>query len=796
MHSHGSIQVLDMGNLKSHLSEMYLSGPTDEFYHLQRPISVLHLRVDPQQIQAFELAPNDEMELQLPHDQSIELIVRDRNAQPLSDLTQILESSIPFKSHPAQNTLAQLQQKDRVALKLRQQMTQLNIQDTDLEKVICLEYAPSIQFKALAALEIIVLNTGKNMQIEQQTPVDEAKVILKKAIAALEYLPAPLAQPIQDIRIARASAQTYTVKAGQWIQIIDVAGKQCSDFIALDAKALENGEEIGLDAVATRSILGHSTPTPGLHSRFYDANLEALVEVVQDTVGRHDMFLTACTPKFYSDSGYFGHISCTENFNQILKPYGIQSKSAWPAINFFYNTQVESCGTISMDEPWSQPGDYVLLRAQKDLLCASSACPDDIDPSNGWIPTDIHVRIYDQQEQFQRSQHYRLTPEEMPRMTKQTGFHSRIQAMTSKLVEYHGYWVATEYEGWGAKAEYLACRERVAMIDLTALRKFEITGPDAESFLQYMLTRNVRKLAIGEIAYSAACLETGGMVDDGTIFRLGEQNFRWICGDEYSGLWLKQKAQEQGYRVSIRNSSDQIHNVAVQGPHSRGLLQQLIWTPEHQPDVQNLAWFHFTLGRLGGANGIPVMVSRTGYTGELGFEVWCHPNDAETVWDAIWQAGQAYDIAPMGFDALDMLRIEAGLIFAQHEFNPQINPFEAGIGFTVPLKTKEEDFLGKAAIQHQAAASRHKLVGLVLDQTEPAAHGDLVYAGRFPVGVVTSATNSPLLKKQIALCRIAPQHAAIGAEIEIGKLDGQQKRLKAQVVALPFYDPERTRVRS
>ena len=219
MHSHGSIQVLDMGNLKSHLSEMYLSGPTDEFYHLQRPISVLHLRVDPQQIQAFELAPNDEMELQLPHDQSIELIVRDRNAQPLSDLTQILESSIPFKSHPAQNTLAQLQQKDRVALKLRQQMTQLNIQDTDLEKVICLEYAPSIQFKALAALEIIVLNTGKNMQIEQQTPVDEAKVILKKAIAALEYLPAPLAQPIQDIRIARASAQTYTVKAGQWTQL-------------------------------------------------------------------------------------------------------------------------------------------------------------------------------------------------------------------------------------------------------------------------------------------------------------------------------------------------------------------------------------------------------------------------------------------------------------------------------------------------------------------------------------------------------------------------------------------------
>ncbi|MFT4021443.1 MAG: aminomethyltransferase family protein, partial [Acinetobacter sp.] len=247
---------------------------------------------------------------------------------------------------------------------------------------------------------------------------------------------------------------------------------------------------------------------------------------------------------------------------------------------------------------------------------------------------------------------------------------------------------------------------------------------------------------------------------------------------------------------SIRQSSHQVHNVAVQGPNSRELLSQIIWTPEHQPTVEKLAWFHFTLGRLDDAAGIPVMVSRTGYTGELGFEVWCHPAHAEQVWDAIWQAGQTFNIAPMGFEALDMLRIEAGLIFAQHEFDAQINPFEAGIGFTVPLKTKEDDFIGKQAIQNQNPASRHKLVGLILDKTEAATHGDLVYNGRFPVGVVTSATNSPTLGKQIALCRIAPQHAAVGTEIEIGKLDGQQKRLKATIVSLPFYDPERTRVRS
>jgi aminomethyltransferase len=150
----------------------------------------------------------------------------------------------------------------------------------------------------------------------------------------------------------------------------------------------------------------------------------------------------------------------------------------------------------------------------------------------------------------------------------------------------------------------------------------------------------------------------------------------------------------------------------------------------------------------------------------------------------------------MGFAALDMLRIEAGLIFAQHEFDAQTNPFEAGIGFTVPLKSKEEDFLGKQAMQNQTAQSRHKLVGLILEQNEAAEHGDLIYVDRYPVGVVTSATNSPLLKKQIALCRVAPQYASAETTLEIGKLDGQKKRLKAKVVNLPFYDPERTRVRA
>jgi aminomethyltransferase len=180
----------------------------------------------------------------------------------------------------------------------------------------------------------------------------------------------------------------------------------------------------------------------------------------------------------------------------------------------------------------------------------------------------------------------------------------------------------------------------------------------------------------------------------------------------------------------------------------------------------------------------------------LGFEVWCHPDNGPALWDAIWDAGKSYGLAPLGFDALDMLRIEAGLIFAEHEFCNQTNPYEAGIGFTVPMKTKEEDFSGRAALQRQSPESRQKLVGLVLDGNEPVHHGDLVYDGRMPVGQITSATASPLLGKMIALCRVQPAWAEPGTRLEVGQLDGLQKRLPAQVQALPFHDPERIRVRS
>ena len=319
--------------------------------------------------------------------------------------------------------------------------------------------------------------------------------------------------------------------------------------------------------------------------------MRPMLEVVQDTCGRHDTFAYACTTKYYDEMGYPGHDSCSENFNRVLEPYGIASRPGWPAINLFFNTSVSHDGSISLDEPWSRPGDYVLMRALKDLVCASSSCADDIDPANGWNPTDIQVRVYDAQNTFPKAIATRMTPNSPPVLTKETAFHARVAPLSRKLVEYRGYWLASSFLGDGAIAEYWACREKVAVIDLSALRKFEILGPDAEALINHAVTRDIAKLSIGQVVYTALCYPHGGMLDDGTVFRLGPQQFRLVCGDPYVGTHLSDVGQKLGLSAWVRSSSDQLHNIAVQGPRSRDLLSKIIVTPPTQPSVAELGWF-------------------------------------------------------------------------------------------------------------------------------------------------------------------------------------------------------------
>jgi aminomethyltransferase len=654
------------------------------------------------------------------------------------------------------------------------------------------------RFRAEREALVLIAAPGGPMPIDQQDPPTDLLVFLRRAVvraATGTRLPEPLAEPRLDFRVGIASALEYEVRAGEYIQIIDVAGRQCSDFLAFDRRRLDRGAAAGLDATTTRTLMGAAYPGPGLHSKFFDRHMQPLVEVIRDTVGRHDTFNLACTARYYEDMGYFGHLNCSTNFNAALAPFGIEATPGWPAINFFYNTHVDARKVIYFDEPWSRPGDYVLLRALTDLVCASSACPDDIDPANGWNLTDIHVRVYPAENVFKRAVALRMTPDAPARLTRETGFHPRTSALTRNFAEYRGYWLPTSFTRHGAIDEYWACRERAAVMDLSPLRKFEVLGPDAETLLQRTLTRDVRRLAEGQVVYSAMCYEHGGMIDDGTLFRLGKDNFRWIGGDDYGGIWLREQAQKLGLKVWVKSASDQIHNVAVQGPRSRDILQAIVWTPPARPALEELAWFRFTVGRIGGYHGIPIMVSRTGYTGELGYELWCHPTDAPAVWDAVMAAGASHGIAPFGLDALDMVRVEAGLIFAGYEFDDQIDPFEAGIGFAVALK-HEEDFIGRDALLRRKANPQRRLIGLELVGNETAAPGDCVHIGRAQVGSVTSAMRSPVLRKNIALARLAVEHAAPGTEVEVGKLDGHQKRLPATVVRFPFYDPDKSRVRA
>ncbi|MEL6792420.1 MAG: DUF1989 domain-containing protein, partial [Pseudomonadota bacterium] len=304
----------------------------------------------------------------------------------------------------------------------------------------------------------------------------------------------PLADPIEDANIQPGHAYAYTVKKGEWIQILDVQGRECSDFQAFSLKALDQGLEREIDPTTTRSLMGSLYPNPGIFSKYWTVDHEPLVEIVQDTCGRHDTFGLACTARYYEDLGYPGHINCSDNMNAELARFDIRPRGGWPAINFFFNTMLDDANAIGMDDPWSRPGDYVMLRALTDLVCVSSACPCDVDPANGWNPTDIQVRTYKATEDFKRSVGYRKSAEADVEQTKQTAFHDCFARHTQDFVEYNGYWLPNTFPKHGAIEEYWAVREKAAIMDLSPLRKYEVTGPDAEELMQLCVTRNVKKI--------------------------------------------------------------------------------------------------------------------------------------------------------------------------------------------------------------------------------------------------------------------------------------------------------------
>lgn len=654
-------------------------------------------------------------------------------------------------------------------------------------------------FQASTGGLLIVCATGGPMHAHKQDAPTEIILYIRRANPAQGkggLGPAdPLADPLLDENIQPGQAKAYEVRAGQFIQIMDVQGRECTDFQVFVQRELDRGIERDINMTTTRSLTGCVYPMPGITSKYWSVDQQPLFEIVQDTCGRHDAYGLSCYPRYYDDAGYPGHVNCSDNINDALSPWNIAPRVGWPSINFFFNTMIDDHHVLGIDEPWSRPGDFVLLKALTDLVCVSTACPCDIDPTNGWNPTDIQVRVYKENQDFKRSIGWRKTPEADVEPTKETSFHTCFARHTREFIEYNGYWLANQMSNHGAIAEYWAAREKAVVMDLSPLRKYEITGPDAEALMQICVTRNIKKLSVGGIVYTAMCYDHGGMIDDGTVFRLGDNNFRWIGGCDTSGKWLRDQAEKHGLNAWVKSSTDHHHNIAVQGPLSRDILASVMWTPPTHPTIEDLAWFRFTTARIGNIQGTPVIVSRTGYSGELGYEVFCHPRDAVEVFDAIWNSGAPKGMIPLGLAALDMLRIEAGLVFAGYEFSDETDPFEAGIGFTVPLKTQDDDFIGRKAIERRKAHPHRKLVGLDIEGGQVPVHGDCVRIGKARIGVVTSAMKSPYLGKVIALARVDISCSDIGTDIEIGQLDGEQKRLKAKIAAFPHFDPTKERVK-
>jgi aminomethyltransferase len=383
-------------------------------------------------------------------------------------------------------------------------------------------------------------------------------------------------------------------------------------------------------------------------------------------------------------------------------------------------------------------------------------------------------------------------------------FHERMSALndTWKYKEWAGIVSPCRYQE-NHIYEYTAFRQATGVLDVSPLYKYDLRGPDAAALLSYVTTRDVSKLKVGRVTYLCWCDDAGHVIDDGTVTRTGEHTYRMTAADpQYA--WLLRHAE--GFNVTLEDVSRKIAALAVQGPTSRDVLKAC-------SDMGPLAFFGSSACQLAGKS---VRISRTGYTGDLGYEVWCDVADALPVWDAIMHAGKAYGIVPAGLDALDMSRIEAGFILLGVDYfsalhttlkQKKTTPFELGLGATVELE--RAPFVGQQALRRSQPSK--VMVGLELDwptlesmyskhdmapalSTMASRDSLPIYLSGEQVGRVSSSTWSPTLKKYLALGSLRAEHARIGTTVEVEHTVLYERRtVPARVVERPFFNPERKR---
>ena len=388
-----------------------------------------------------------------------------------------------------------------------------------------------------------------------------------------------------------------------------------------------------------------------------------------------------------------------------------------------------------------------------------------------------------------------------------SAFHARTLQLCESLSyrDWAGYYAVSAYETHH-EHEYNAIRNACALIDISPLFKYRVSGPDAMRLVNRVITRDASKMAVGQVYYTPWCDEYGKVIDDGTVTRTGQSEYRWTAADP-NLRWFSENAS--GLDAGIDDISESVAALALQGPTSRRLLQQVC-----DADLSALRYFRATSGSIAG---VRVDVTRTGYTGDLGYEIWMPWDAALQVWDAIAGAGAAFDLHPTGMLALDVARIEAGLLLIDVDFqssrralieSQKYSPYELGLGRLVDLK--KGPFIGRAALMAEAKRGiARQIVGLEVDWTEveklyeavglpptaPAATSRVavpVYSGRSQIGRATSTTWSTTLKKLIALATVDAPHYAIGTRVEMEMtVEAVRHRATATVVETPFFNPPR-----